>query len=120
MSAVEVATPFAAVLARTARVTQAVLADSRVIWHPSSGEEVCEAAVIFEVVEGDSSISGRTSRLSQFEFLKADLPGIKTSETVIIIRSGVELEMVVVNIDPVSDQIARATIGQPDHARTAA
>jgi hypothetical protein len=117
MSTVEVATPFADVLARTARVTQAMLADSRVIWHPSSGEAACEAAVIFEVVEGGGSISGRAPRLDEFEFLKADLPGIAKGETVTIVRAGVESEMVLLDVDPVSDHIARATIGLPDQTR---
>lgn len=54
----------------------------RVVWHPSSGEPVCEGEGVRSVINGESVFAGEKFRIDTVEVMKADFPDMRQSETV--------------------------------------
>lgn len=87
----------------------------RVVWHPSSGEPVCEGDAVRSQVEVATDFSGTPVRVDQLEVIKAEFPGIGAGECVTV---GAH-ELVVRSILSDDGLLLRLAIGLPDQARSA-
>lgn len=92
--------PFAAVQDRIDRVTQSALSDALLTWYPSSGEAArTDIPVLFRTQPAEAF---EKKTMPSIEYLTADLPGLRRSETVSIARGEQAADYVIGNIDPLS------------------
>ena len=88
---------FAAILDQVDRVTQSALSDATVTWYPGGGEAACSDVAVFfksELVDGLERKSATC-----IEYLTADLPGLRRTEVITVVRAGRSDDYVVGNIE---------------------
>lgn len=83
----------------------------RVVWHPSSGELVCEGEGVRSVLNGEGVFAGEKFRIDTVEVMKADFPDLRQSESIAV--DGVEFGVRDIQSD--DGIFLRLVIGVPDH-----
>lgn len=86
-----------------------------VVWHPSSGEPVCEGDGVRAVIAGEGAFSGERYSIDTVEVMKSAFPGLRQSETVSVDGADFGVR------DIASDDgvFLRLVIGVPDHGSCA-
>jgi hypothetical protein len=87
----------------------------RVVWHPSSGEPVCEGDGVRAVIAGEGTFSGERYSIDTVEVIKAEFRDLRQSEIVSVDGTDYGVR------DIASDDgvFLRLVIGVPDHGSCA-
>lgn len=87
----------------------------RVVWHPSSGEPVCEGDGVRAVIAGEGTFSGERYSIDTVEVMKAEFPGLRQTEVVSV--DGTDYGVRDIAAD--DGVFLRIVIGVPDHGSCA-